>query len=883
MRDALARASHRWDKLPQDLRRLLRKPILTGIFLRLQHRSYRDSPQSEYEIFERFWQRIATRAHPYDVDLVMALGAHFFQSKPYPVPRQSWSEVQLTADGVERLQTAGWLRNDGGFVSFAHDRLLNWAVAKQLVHVYLIGQLSIADLGSSLSKAVESTSTTGPGRLGYVPMDVLWLLAEAGTDRALLARLVETLEETGEFGSYGASLYAGMLPTLGAHAVPVLLQRLREITAVSERDYRVKLVGAGMTTLTRQDGLHLREPLLSLLESSSTDAQNVALTALTEAPMPVALDRLWELHQRRVANLTARNSAWVHDDYQATFAALRAAIRQKPDWLRRRVASAADPPESLPELAYQLNALDHPDAHGIWKDANGRLMDRMPPGKPRSLLLCIARFADAEHVGFVLEHLSRPDDFAGSAALNALAVLDPGQALERLADVDDMQLLGFRNRWLPVLLHNQPGPTRERILQLAEADSRGFQRINDLFGERPNQIDEPILRFLIRTLQRELHEHLDPAIAGDPLWLSFRLEFLSRITRPDLFAVLESEMVGDLQKMIIQVACSQVETLSGRNHDRVFETARRILLAIGGPGLGTVLRRQLASSDSDVRADAMGWAVVCNNPEVVQDIVKAVSRTDREDAQQLDMDLRSATKALAQLGEDEALVQIIESTGFVEVTPELARLRSHAGPMSKHLTARARSVLAEPDAAEDRVLPALIVAWVSGDADMIVPVRAVLRDADPSSLIARFACIALDDLGDTSDAFIESVSPLLDHEDSARFAVQALANAGVRGAKRIAEWLDSQSLQTYGPLEIAAIRLLHRNPSTRTAAVERPSTFAATDLPCSICRSRSPRSPPIPRSASESSTSHSIPIRSTAPTQPGPSRDWPNSTLLQLS
>ena len=825
LRDALARASHSWDELPHDLRRLLRKPILAGIFLRLEHSSFRDSPQSEYEIFEQFWQRIAAKGHPYDVDLAMALGTHVFHSRPYPVPRHSWDDVQLTADAVERLETAGWLRNDGGFVAFAHDRLLNWGVAKSFAHAYASDRMSLAELADSLAKAVEGSVANGPGRLGYVPMDALWLLAEAGADRVALARLVERLEETREFGSYGASLYTRMLPTLSAHAVPVLLQRLREITAVSERDYRVKLIGVGLTTLARQDGVQLREPLLSLLESSSTDSQNVALAALANAPTQVALDRLWDLHRRRLANLTARSSAWVHEDYQATFAALRAAIRQNPDWLRRRLASAAEPPESLPELAYQLNALDHPDAHGIWKDARNPLIDRTPPGKPRSLLMCIARFADAEHLDFVLKHLSQPDDFASSAALTALTIIDPAQALERLADVDDVQLLGFRNRWLPVLLHNQPDLTRRRILELAEADSRGFMRINDLFGERPNQIDEPILRFLLRTLERELHEHLEPAIAGDPLWLSFRLKFLSRITGPELLAVLEAEVNSDLERMITQVACSQVDTPSGRYHDHVFESARRILLAMGGSGLATVLRRQLASNDPTVRSDAMGWAVLCDDREVVQDVVAAVSRADRagdhDDAARLDRtEFRAATAALAQLGEDEALLEVLESTGSVEVTPELARLRSHAGPMSRQLTANARRVLAAPDATEGRVLSALIVAWVSGDPDMVAPVRAVLRDAAPSGRVARYACIALDDLGDTSDAFAGLVSPILDHEDSARFALQALANAGDGGCRRIAEWLAARPPETYGPLEIAAIRLLHRNPSTRAAAVD---------------------------------------------------------------
>ena len=825
LREVLAAASRDWADLPRDLAQLLRNPVLTGIYLQLGHSSFRASPQSEYEIFEQFWQRIAHRAHPYDADAARVLGALVRDSDRYPLPRDSWNDIQLTPDSVERLETSGWLRNDGGFVSFAHDRLLNWALAKSLAGDYTAGRISVSDLGDTLAEAVEGSMANGPSRLGYVPMDVLWLLAEAGEDSIALARLTERLELTREFGSYGQSLYAVLLPTLGMHAVPILVQRLREVAAASEADYRVKLIGAGFVVLARQDGVDLRDPLFSLLASASRACENVALTALAKVPVPGGLGRIWALHQRRLASLAADNSPWARDDYQATFAALRPAIARDPDWLRRRFASAAETPEDLPELAYQLNALDdYRAARDIWIEARQMLIDRMPPNKPRSLLQCIAKFADADQLDFVLQHLSRPDDFASSAALSALSVIDPAQAVERLGDIDDLQLVGFRNGWLPILLHDQPDRARQRILELAEAaGEKGFMRVTDLFGDRPNQIDQPTLRFLLRTLERELREHMEAALAGNPIWLSFRLEFLRRIARPELLAVLEEQKGGHLERMITDVACSQLDTIAGGNYDRVFEGARRVLLTIGGDGFAIVLRRQLASGDPAARKNALSWAVVCNDPRVSHDLIAAISTTDLAgggDSEHRDRFAFSDTAAaLAQIGADEALVAVLERTGRIDVTPELARLRSNDGPMLQTLTANAVRTLTSPDEPDDSLLSAVVVAWVSADPDLIDPVRSVLRDADPSGRVARYACIALEQLGDRSADFVDLVFPLLQYEDSARFALQALVSAGDGGYRRIDQWLWSRPPSGYGPLDVEAIRILHRNPATRTSAV----------------------------------------------------------------
>ena len=184
---------------------------------------------------------------------------------------------------------------------------------------------------------------------------------------------------------------------------------------------------------------------------------------------------------------------------------------------------------------------------------------------------------------FVLEQIPLEEDAAGGAALTALCVLDADLAVEQLERVPELALNVYRDRWLPELLQQRPERTRQRLLELVQARGRGFRRIADLFGKRQDYIDAPILQFLLHTLGSELSRDLQGLItAEDPVWTYFRFDFLSRIARPDLRAVLEAEAGGELEQMIAEIACSRIGRMTRGKADRVFETARFLLLLIGG-------------------------------------------------------------------------------------------------------------------------------------------------------------------------------------------------------------------------------------------------------------------------------------------------------------
>ena len=810
---------------PPDLKKLLRNPILAGLFLDLPYHSVQRAPRSEYEIFEAFWARIATKGRPGDEGIATALAAYFMDGQPYPLPRQRWHEVELSDDALARLDAAGWLRvEEDGAVAFAHDRLLNWAAAKALMWQHKRRQMTTESLASFLSNSSGDQDPSIRRRLGYVAMDMLWLLAEEAQNSEMLGSIVERMEDSREFGSYGEELYAHLLPTLGQRAVPILLERLNAIISGGSSDYRIRLIGRALANLARQDHVELGKAVGSLLRTASRDRQSVAIATLTATPDAAYLDRLWEIHQRRVDALEDKADGMRHEDYKASFAALRAGVARNPEWLSKRIQSADPEQEHVSELGYLLNGLEHADAPAIWKDRGDALMAKIPVNKPRSLLHCIARFGDRGKLDFVIQHLSQSEDFGSGTALYALSVLNPRAAIERLVEVGEAERSLTRNNWLPGLLRAEPDLTRQHVLALSKSEPKGRLAIETLFGQRPDELDEPLLRFVLRSLERDLREHLAAAIAGDPLWLHHPLSFLGRITRPDLLAILQAESGDELEQMITAVACSRLRVNSNWR-DHVREDARRVLILIGGDGITTLLKQELESEHYWVRYGGLHWAFVRRDDGIIERLAAIARRPLPRDANgkpesEPYFEFHQAMNALAMLGADLVLVNVILDNGMSELPADLAELRALRGPMPKALTEKAAETLANEAAAERELQVALVVAWISGDGDFVPAVRGVLRRI--RSRQAAWLDMPVSRSGNLAISRTNSRnSPIasLRQKKMRSSGLNALANLGDRGANLLMERLQSAGAASLTEHEGFVIGVLYAHPATRAHGV----------------------------------------------------------------
>ncbi|WP_442777470.1 hypothetical protein [Sphaerotilus montanus] len=236
-----------WTDLPADLQKILRVPILAGIYADLEYGNFQSAPNTEYEIFERFWGRMQSKASSGDPGVLLALAGRVIDEQTYPLSRYQWNQVGLTDDVLARLDTVGWLQcHSDGDVYFSHDRLLNWAAAKKIGHLLKVHQWN----WGHISKFLEQCALPRWGeskRLDYLPMDVVWLLLADDRNLIGLKSLLEFFERSQAFGSYAADLYKYLLPTLGYRVVPLLMIRLEKIVAQEQEEYLAKLISEAMS------------------------------------------------------------------------------------------------------------------------------------------------------------------------------------------------------------------------------------------------------------------------------------------------------------------------------------------------------------------------------------------------------------------------------------------------------------------------------------------------------------------------------------------------------------------------------------------------------------------------------------------------------------
>lgn len=816
--ELLKRHGQRWADLPSDLKKLLRKPILAGLYLELSYTSFLDAPCSEYEIFEKFWEKMVAKCQLGDAGIVTALATHTYEGNSYPLLRKEWQEIGLDDERLARLQAAGWLRSlEDGEVEFVHDRLLNWAVAKYLARKFQRKELSIDELCDTLVAEIHGHDERLFQRLGYVPMDTFWLLADGGTHSKTLGKLVAKMDNRISEG------YIHLLPTLGQRSIPILLELLNRTTSDSDCSYKVSLIRKAFVNLAQQEKIELEE-ITALLNKPDPLQQSVAMAVLEAAPDPRHLDRLWDLHQQcadaRDNNIDGYNIA----DYQTSFAALQAGIKLDPEWLRNRILAADKDSERIVELGYLLSGLEHPNAPEIWQDTSDVLMSKLLPNKPRSLINCIARFGDREKIDFVIEQLSCSEDFASWAAFRALTILAPQEAIGRLIEVEENDLSSIRNEWLPHLLRVHPEQTRQRILELAQSDPKGYRLITNIFWERPNELDEAMLRFVLRTLETDLR-NLREAFTEESSIPNHPLDFLGRIACPKLLKILQAEADGELERLIVEVALSRLHTNSG-DFDHILKNARRILILIEGQGITTLINRELASEHFWVRHGGLKWAFVRADDSTKKRLAAIAQRPIPRDANEKpkpesSQEFCQAITALAVLGEDSILVEILMQTDAVHIpinlVDHLATLRAHRGPMPKVLTQQALRIIQDAASPEALLKTSLVIACLSGNSDFIPTVRTVLKRADPESQIANYACIALRELGDQSDDFARLAEQLTQTRVNVEWGLNALIGLGNKGIEFLQNWIRSPSTTEYID---SVIRILYRYAETRKFAVD---------------------------------------------------------------
>ena len=277
--------------------------------------------------------------------------------------------------------------------------------------------------------------------------------------------------------------------------------------------------------------------------------------------------------------------------------------------------------------------------------------------------------------------------------------------------------------------------------------------------------------------------------------------------------------------MVAELACSRLRGNS-RVQDHIVEAARRTLVLFAGAEISALINQELESEHFWVRHGGLNWAWVRGDEGTIDRLAAIARRPIARDASgkaapNAWQEFSAATKGLAALGGDEVLVEIFSNPELVDVPQlPLAEFRAHRGPMSKSLTERAVCAMRNTKISEDALRCSLVIAWLSGDTELIPDVRNVLDRVEPESRVALHACIALEALGDGTAEFARMAERLAFTKENGWRGLAALIGLEGEGVEGLRRWLDRMGDTERIEYRELVIRALYASGESRNDAIE---------------------------------------------------------------
>jgi hypothetical protein len=388
-RDCLERRGYDWGEIQDDVRDTLRRPSLAGLYCSVASGGGW-APQNEYDIYASHWRDLTDKReqlhHPSDRSIILQLAASITKEKAqYPWPQDFWRECGLSDKALLRLESIGWLRRGRrGDVEIWHDRLLNWAIAEWLIDQRRTHQPEKSKLAELLCRMYQNRPEFAGKRLGYVPMDYLWLASDPknglGED---VPFLLNALETDSSHGGNPENLYTVLVPTLGEWGYPALVERLQASTLrPDEQHFIPRLIGQAIVKIGERSPEFARSRALDLIHKKEFVFRAAGLHILKELPDSRAVDPLWTLHRQHFQALSGSSSIEGHLRCDLSFSALRACVQLTPQWLAEKIRDAVLAVDPVSELAWLLWDLKRPEANDLWYQLKTILFEKVTPDKP---------------------------------------------------------------------------------------------------------------------------------------------------------------------------------------------------------------------------------------------------------------------------------------------------------------------------------------------------------------------------------------------------------------------------------------------------------------------------------------------------------------------
>lgn len=731
-----------WTDIPLDVRETLRRPLLASIYNTVAPKAHW-RPANEYEFYSRYWEQ---RLHedgqadfPLDAAGLSKAACSVLDGKPYPWPAVLLRQAGLDNEAIVRLCSVGWLRpTEGERFEIWHDRLLNWAVAQGLVGAVEHGEISSDQLCERVQKLYGGHETYAGRFLGYMPMDVVWLLAHRNaTDPQLLSGLVKALEDTP--WPRPENLYKHLLPTIGSAILPTLFDRL---VAVAEGDDAV-LLRRVVEAVSSLESDPISRRARDLLDDDSPFVQRAAMSILARRPCSQVLNRLWELHCTIMAtpDRFLRQHESSYDAYDDSFEALQACVRLTPFWLEATITRADPSTQPVKSLAWLLAGL--PGESELWSRCKHILFKKIPPPQERCLGANIYAHRDESELDWLLRRIDREDNLVGAMAMRALIRIAPDVALDQLSRLPKRELGPTRKWCVAELLDKRTDATRARLLEILQQEEDPWQ-VALAYQDDEDAMDVATLDFLLDSLERLLDRALaSPSDSEEPS-LYIPLKMLANIHRLELLDCFGRRQGTDLEEKLTEWLL-----MLGPQQGRYEDSPERgpaidLLHRIGGSGFTRVVNSWLKADDRYGRLEGLTRAAKRADAETVALLAQISQREELWEGHPTEQ--RLATGALAALGEWDHVIDSILRWGL-QTSGRVASQRQISRPINDRALQAVFGLIATGSPTPG----AMLALGISARSDLVGRIHDVTQRAAPDSELMLACVLALDRLGDRSE------------------------------------------------------------------------------------------------------------------------------------
>lgn len=578
--------------VPREIRRMLRLPVLAGMYATLALEMGHWDPSSEYRVLEEFWKRALRLSGRFGGVRLKALARRLVEGLRTSVTDEEAYTLGFSETELEALIGAGWLSSLEGHWLFAHERLLTWAIATALASDFDAGKVDALELAAQVRALQDGQNKAELSGLGFLLMDVVWLIAGKTRNVEEVAHFVGDFERDDRIG--GVALYHELLPTAGPRVLGILEERARKVELKDQR--LISHLTSAFLAMALDDGE--RESLVKRLWEGADGSRSIAIALGAHWPLLTQREALWELYgsQSMLGKFSRlRSNAAI----LSIEGALSIVIRADPSWLLRLIEKEQEP-EHLCFLAEMINELDVAEGESIWKSCRAKLLEVMSTELQSILMRSIRRYP-MEFDRKLLEQRIHAGDNSSRAALEALAEIDAPGTIAVIARHPPAEAIPCGRAWLDRLL-DAPGGAAEEALSgwLLAIDPSGGEMAS-VWRAAEDRIDVKSIVLLLDKLTEIIDRPREPA-------LRTLLELLGSPTlNPCNDACFHARRGSKLSAGLL----SRIRAHVDGERDRQCVDASRLLRRIGGTEYELALLHALRFEDLEQASSGIVESVTC--------------------------------------------------------------------------------------------------------------------------------------------------------------------------------------------------------------------------------------------------------------------------------